>query len=117
MKKTTTNTINAYEAQKAEIKARLEAEGKKYPTNTNGLTQEFIITMFAPILNKEDLKWLIEKRAECLKSSKEGKAENWFPAFRSAVGKKFFPEFSVKKTVVKVDEYEDFLYNLLEKAG
>jgi len=117
MKKSTV-IVNVYADVKAEIKADIEAEGNKYPTNTNGLTQEFIVEKFAPKLNKEDLKWLIEKRAECLKSSKEGKVENWFPAFRSAVGKKFFPEFGAKKKAEKEDKYEDFLNELLaKKAG
>ena len=32
-----------YAEVKAAIKAEMESKGKKYPTNTNGLSEEFIV--------------------------------------------------------------------------
>ena len=112
-----------YADVKASLKAQLEAEGKKYPTNKNALSQDFIVMMFAPKLSKEDLVWLVSKRKECKADTKkndngeEVPVANWYPAFRSAVGKKFFPEFNAKKasSKSKKDENGDFLEELLKE--
>jgi len=118
----TKKTLIPYAEAKTSIKTTLENEGEKYPTNTNALREEFIIKRFAPCLNEEDLRWLIAKRTECKKATKKDGVEevpvgNWFSAFRSAVGEKFFPEFGEKKPKSKVDENAKFLEDLLAKMA
>ena len=44
-----------YEDVKAAIKAEMESKGKKYPTNTNGLSEEFIIKTFGDRLWAESV--------------------------------------------------------------
>jgi len=118
--------VDMYAEAKIMLQKKLEGNKKvKYPTNTNSLGQEFIIKHFAPCLNEEDLRWLIAKRAECKAATKEAengervKVDNWFSAFRSAVGEKFFPEFGEKKVSKKnkVDENAKFLEDLLAQMA
>lgn len=121
MSKVNVASVDKYAEVKASIKAKLEADGKKYPTNKNGLSEEFIVKVFAPHLDKEDLVWLASKRKECKAATKkadngeEVPVANWYPAFRSAVGEKFFPEFNAKKASAKSkrDDNGDFLAELL----
>jgi hypothetical protein len=117
-------SVTVYAEVKAAIKAEMENRGKKYPTNTNGLSEEFIIKTFAPKLKKEDIIKIASKRKEFKKATKktdggeEVQVGNWFPAFRSWVGKEYFPEFSAKKPKSeKKDEMEDFLEKLLKGMG
>ena len=111
---------NKYEDVKASLKAQMESEGKKYPTNINGLSEEFIIKLFVPKLKREDVVKIASKRKELKNATKPGpdgeevKVGNWFPAFRSWVGKEYFPEFNSKaKSKEKKDEMGDFLDDLL----
>ena len=113
---------NKYEDVKASLKAQMESEGKKYPTNINGLSEEFIIKLFVPKLKREDVVKIASKRKELKNATKLGpdgeevKVGNWFPAFRSWVGGKFFPEFDAKKAPkAKKDEMGEFLAELLKK--
>ena len=117
-------SVAVYAEVKAAIKAEMESRGKKYPTNTNGLSEEFIIKTFAPRLKKKDIVKIASKRKEFKNATKktdsgeEVPVANWFPAFRSWVGKEYFPEFSSKKPKnEKKDEMEDFLENLLKGMG
>lgn len=109
---------------KAALKAQMESEGKKYPTNKNGLSEEFICDYFAPRLELEDVLKIRDKRKEFRAKSKvsaEGekpKVQNWFPAFRSWVGKEYFPEFEAKKSSKeKEDKYGDSLDALIAKMS
>ncbi len=95
---------NKYAEVKASIKAQMESEGKKYPTNKNGLSDDFICNVLAPELELDDIIKINAKREELraqAKPSDKGekpKVQNWFPAFRSWVGAEYFPEFGAKKS-------------------
>lgn len=112
--------VAKYAEVKATIKARMESEGKKYPINKNGLSEEFICKVFAPELELDDIIKIDAKRRECKASAQAGpngekpKSGNWFPAFRSWVGAEYFPEFGAKKASKKTqDKYGDFLAELI----
>ena len=109
MKTTTPNTKN-YEEVKATLKARFSAEDSeiKYPTTMNGLTDEFIKEFIIELKKVafDEAKALASERKR-IRSSEEKK--NWFPAYRSYVGKKYFSEFGYKKTKNNTDEIGDEL--------
>ena len=101
---------NVYAEVKASIKAQMESEGKKYPANKNGLSDDFICNVFAPELELDDIIKIDAKRTE-LRAKGEAPAEggkakvgNWFPAFRSWVGENYFPEFGAKKSSKKKED-------------
>ena len=111
---------NKYAEVKETIKAKLESEGKKYPANKNGLSDDFICRVFAPELDEEDIIKIATKRSECKASAQPGpdgekpKTGNWFPAFRSWVGAEYFPEFGAKKAPkLAQDKNGDFLAALI----
>lgn len=101
---------NKYAEVKASIKAQMESEGKKYPANKNGLSDDFICNVFAPELELDDIIKIDAKRKELKakgQSSADGekaKVGNWFPAFRSWVGENYFPEFGAKKSSKKKED-------------
>jgi len=99
-----------YVEVKASLKAQMESEGKKYPANKNGLSDDFICNVFAPELELDDIIKIDSKRKE-LKAKGQSPADgenakvgNWFPAFRSWVGEEYFPEFSAKKSSKKQED-------------
>lgn len=108
-----------------EVKATIKAElGEKYPTNKNGLSEEFIVKTFVPRLDRDDIIRIAAKRKELRSATKkdskgeEVKVGNWFPAFRSWIGKEYFPEFNAKKAPkAKTDEMGKFLEDLLAEMG
>jgi len=109
-----------YAEVKAALKVQMESEGKKYPTNKNGLSEAFICKVFAPELELDDIIKIDAKRKECKANAQAGpngekpKTGNWFPAFRSWVGEEYFPEFGAKKAPKKSqDKYGDFLAELI----
>lgn len=87
-----------YENVKASLKAEL---GDKYPKSINNLTDKFICEVLAPELELDDIIAIDAKRDE-LKTNP--KSSNWFPAFRSWVGKTYFADEFGKKTSAKVSE-------------
>ena len=108
--------------EKATIKAEMEKEGKTYPTNINGLSDKFICETFAPKLPLEELIKIDAKRDEYRAKTKPAddgtpaKVGNWFPAFRSWVGKTYFAEFGSKKKPKKSeDKNGDSLKALIAK--
>lgn len=108
-----TATTDKYEGVKKTLKAEL---GDKYPKSTNSLSDEFICKQFLPKLEKEDMVKIANKRKE-LRNSEDKKA-NWYPEFRSWVGKNYFPEFGAKKSSkAKTDDIGNFLEELLAKMG
>ena len=96
--------------EKATIKAELERAEKKYPANINGLTDDFICNVFAPKLPLEEMVKIDAKRDEYRAKTKPAddgtpaKVGNWFPAFRSWVGKTYFAEFGSKKKPKKSED-------------
>ncbi len=117
-------SFEKYAEVKASIKAQMEREGKKYPANKNGLSDDFICNVFAPELELDDIIKIDTKRDEFkakAKPSADGekpKAGNWFPAFRSWVGAEYFPEFGAKKTPKQAqDKNGDSLKALIAKLS
>ncbi len=113
-----------YVEVKASIKAQMESEGKKYPANKNGLSDEFICQVFAPKLGLDDIIKINAKRDEFkakAQPSADGekpKVSNWFPAFRSWVGEEYFPEFGANKSSKnKEDKHGDYLKELIAKMS
>ena len=51
--------VDVYAEVKASIKAQMESEGKKYPANKNGLSDDFICNVFAPELELDDIKEIV----------------------------------------------------------
>lgn len=100
------------------VKNTLQAElGEAYPKNMNGLTDEFIVKKFIPKLEKSDIIKIAKKRDE-MRNGENANTKNWYPAFRSWVGKTYFSEFGAKKNSKKKnDENGDFLKDLLASLG
>lgn len=115
---------NKYAEVKASIKAQMESEGNKYPANKNRLSDDFICQVFAPKLELDDIIKISNKRkefrakAEAPADGKEAKVQNWFPAFRSWIGKEYFPEFAAtKSSKKKEDKNGDSLEALIAKKS
>lgn len=106
----TKKSYNKYDEVKAIIKAEMEQNGEKYPSNKNELSDSFICEIFAPKLELEDIIKIDAKRdelrakAEAPADGEKAKVGNWFPAFRAWVGANYFPEFDAKKAPKKAED-------------